>query len=1601
MIRFLIVLSLILFKLVTGSAAPEISTSQNPLFIHLDSLHHIDCLNSVGYAEVSASGGNPGYTFLWSDGATGPVRAGLTAGIYQVEVKDEDGNSASLSLEIDQDFTQPLAIAGSDLQVSCSNDVISLDGSGSVGPQYSYLWTASFGGRIRSGAQTLDPVIDRSGIFTLTVTNSDNGCTATDMVQVVADDDAPLAQATGGVLTCSSPSVMLQVSYTKTNTSFIWQGPGGFQSSQEKPVVTVAGSYVFTVTDTLTGCLEKSTAIVTSNFAQPSADATVSGIITCDQTSVQLMGSSNTPGVSYQWSGPNGFSSQIQSPWTSATGNYTLTVQNPVNGCTSTDVVTVSGNTTAPLPSAAANGTLSCSVQMVQIFGSSNTPGVSYSWVGPNNFSSSNQSVSVSFSGIYTLTIKNPVNGCTGSTSVTVNENYAMPIASAVGGTKTCTSPVVTLIGQSTTPGVSYSWAGPNGFVSNLQNPSVSAVGFYTLKVTHPQSGCSAYASATVSQNTTPPSIWSSSTVITCANPTAKITTNSSPQGLQFQWSGPNNFSSTLQNPTVPQAGFYNVTATNPGNGCTNTSSVYVDANTIPPFAYAGEERSLNCNQTVVLINASFSSTGPNFTYLWTTWDGNIVSGGTTLYPRVDLEGTYTLRVTNTQNGCTAFDSVMVVQRDPVQATITQLQPVHCSGGADGILRVAGGGGSFVYTYQWSNGATTATNSGLTAGTYTVTVTDSEGCTATKSIVLNELVLSAVVNVTHQTAPGLNNGTASVTGVGGTSPYTVLWSNGATAFSIGSLAPGPYSVTLTDAKGCTVVRTANINAANCILSGSVTGTNVTCSGQANGSATVQLTNASNPVNYAWSNGATAKTANGLSAGTYSVTATDATGCKVILQVQIGSPQVLTTTITAQSNLLCPESANGSISLGVSGGVQPYSFAWSNGAQGASVQNLSAGLYQATITDANGCSNTISAQISSPPAVVISLTGKTDVACPDDQTGSISVAVTGGQSPYQYFWSNGQSTSSINGLEAGLYQLTVSDQNGCQKELETGILVNDQTPPQLQLKDAFVDLDANGQVTISAGLFDNGSFDNCGIAQWTVTPSQFQCGQTGYHTVTLTATDIGGNTSTGTATLLVQDLVVPQLYCPSNIQTGFCQPSVHFNLPQVIDNCVFVPSQLLQVGGPASGSVFPVGTTTVSFRYSDASGNIGLCSFDVKVADPADFQVIPQHVSCPDACNGGLSLMQLSGGPVQVQWNNGVSGLNNPNLCPGLYSATVTDAYQCTQTISGEVDIQDVVPPQLICPASQVVGYCQGPVWYTLPEINDNCTPIPAQLQLVNGLPSGSTFPSGTSVQVYSYTDGNGNTAQCSFSITVTAPPTVQASLQSPACFGLCNGTASLVLGGGGAPYSVQWSNGQTGTQATGLCPGDYAYSIQDQSGCTLAGAVNLTQPEALQISIDQVQQDQGNQGTGSIQVQVEGGTMPYAYVWNRNGLFFAQTENLSNLYAGQYALVVTDANGCTSGLGPITITSLVSIVEKALDWDFQMSPNPANSEVLMVLPEVFSEHIRINISDMNGRTERAVQKTVAGNQVILDVSHFPQGLYQVQLTGNKGQTINRRLLIVR
>lgn len=1409
------------------------------LTLDVDSIHHVNCLRPTGYLSVVAGGGVPAYTYTWSNGLTGPVATSLAPGAYSITVTDDAGATAVVNATILEDLTLPSASAGADFVMQCSNSIATLNGSGSAGANPAYLWTPSGGGVIQSGANTLHPVISHSGTFTLRVTNTDNGCTATDIVNAGFAFQPPAASATGGTITCGQPLVTLNASYNPLNIVYVWQGPGGFSSNLAHPQVGIPGVYTFVPTDTVTTCVGSANATVTIDTISPVATTSGGGTITCAQPSVTLNGSGAPAGVTFAWSGPNGYTSSFQNPVVNVPGTYILTVTKPVNGCTATSSITVASNTTPPIASATVNGILTCIVNSVQLTGIGSPASVTFSWTGPLGFISNLQNPVAFTAGTYVLTVKNPVNGCTATASVVVNSNTALPGVTATGGVKTCANPSVTLHATSNTPGVTYAWSGSGGFFSTQQNPVVSQTGAYSVTVTNPVNGCVSAATVVVTQNVTPPNVVAVTATVTCNNPSPQIVASSQTSGATFSWTGPNGFTSNIHNPHVSIGGTYTVTATSPANGCTSFINVFVSENTTPPFVYAGDDRSLNCNFTSVLANPIGTSSGNNFTYKWTTWDGHIVTGANSLYARFDSVGHYTLTVKNTWNGCTAVDSMEVTQTPPVTASASQLTAVSCNGGNNGSAKATGGGGNGIFNYNWSNGAHTATASGLAAGTYTITVTDGEGCSATKTVTVTQPpVLQAPVTTTPQTIVGVNNGTATVIPTGGTAPYTIHWSTGAALATIGALAPGTYTVTVTDSKGCSQVNTATVNAITCNISGTVSVTNLNCFGVNTGSATANINGANGTVNYLWSNGANTKTANNLAAGTYTVTATDVNGCSTTLSTQVTSPQQLQLSIANQTNVQCANGQTGAVTIGVSGGTSPYTYAWSNGGSGVSISDLGVGSYECTVTDAKGCSKNQTAQV------------------------------------------------------------TATDQN----------------PPQLVLKNATVALNANGIATVTPAMFDNGSTDECGISTWTISPTTFDCEQAGTRTVTLTATDQNGNTATGTATVVVTDDIAPALTCPQNISVAACEATVTYNLPQVSDNCPLNGTPTLQSGLP-TGSVFPAGTTQQVFSFTDLGGNSGTCSFSITVLDNISATVLANPASCSGSCDGSVEL-DIAGGnsPVTVSWSNGQSGISLAALCAGTYEATLTDASGCSVTKNVEIEVVDTEAPVLTCPVNISTGSCNPAATFALPQVTDNCPVDPQQIQLIAGLSSGSAFPVGTTTQTYNYTDAGGNAGQCSFTVTVHPP---------------------------------------------------------------------------INLAVNQVNNDAGSAGNGSISITVTGGAAPYTYVWTRNGQPFATTEDLTNLFAGQYAVTVTDVNGCTVASAALTVNSSVSAHEPGSDLSWSLYPNPATDEVYLKIEDAIHGDLHLRIFDAAGKFLQEQEIQPGTEPVRIDLSGLPDGWLMFSISGER------------
>ncbi len=653
-----------------------------------------------------------------------------------------------------------------------------------------------------------------------------------------------------------------------------------------------------------------------------------------------------TPPYTYMWN--NG---QTTATATNLFANtYTVTVTGAGGSGTASASVTITQPPVLNI-SAAPSGVLTCAQTSVTATAtvSGGTPSYNVAWSNGQ----SGTSATFSSPGTYSVTATD-ANGCTKGTSVTITQNISAPTDTTnVSGMLTCATDSVQIFMNTNIQNATFLWTGPNGFMSTQKKDTIAVPGQYIGVVTNPANGCKTRDTIVVEQNIDPPGATAmASGAITCVNDTVQLT--GGPSGANtYVWTGPNNYTSTQQNPTVDTAGMYTLVVTADTTGCTSSATVMVEQNTTPPVATIAAPDNLDCNNATVQLNATGSSQGPNFSYLWTTTNGVIVSGETTLAPVVSAAGTYKLLVTNANNGCTSTASTSVSQSPPVLATITSSTNVTCNGAANGAASAVGSGGNGTFTYLWSNGATTASITGLSAGTYNVTVKDGENCTATAMVSITQpSPLLANATATGETSLGANDGTATSAPTGGTPGYSFSWSNGGATATITDLAPGSYTVSVTDANNCTAVQTVNVAAFNCAIAASVSGADASCFGKNDGQATAVLSGGQLPYSYLWSNGATTATANNLLAGTYTVTGTDAAGCSTTESITISEPTALTAIATNIQNVVCPSGNTGSASIVASGGTAPYMI---NG----TLSNLGVGTHTATVVDTNGCSTMVS------------------------------------------------------------------------------------------------------------------------------------------------------------------------------------------------------------------------------------------------------------------------------------------------------------------------------------------------------------------------------------------------------------------------------------------------------------------------------------------------------------------------------------------------------------------------------------------------------------------------------------------------------------------
>jgi gliding motility-associated-like protein len=368
-------------------------------------------------------------------------------------------------------------------------------------------------------------------------------------------------------------------------------------------------------------------------------------------------------------------------------------------------------------------------------------------------------------------------------------------------------------------------------------------------------------------------------------------------------------------------------------------------------------------------------------------------------------------------------------------AVVPTVQDVSCFGGSDGQITATTQGGSAPFTYVWNPAQGNVNSvSGLSGGTYGISVTDSKGCQATASVQLNvPTQLTANATSTPVSCGGACDGSATVTAQGGTPPYTYAWNSlpPQQLQNATYLCAANYIVTVTDDKSCTVTSNTAVPNTTTVVIALDSLKNVQCFGAANGGVYLTSTGGQAPLSFAWSNANVVTEDNpNLGPGTYTITVTDNIGCTAGNTYTITEPSALTSTVSFTFNPRCNAGNDGIVNINVNGGVQPYTYLWSPGnATSQNLNNVTAAAYSVVVSDANLCTATATATLTEPTPYTISL-NTTNLLCYGATDGTASVTVSGQTSPYTYFWSNFSTTANVTGLDAGPFSVVIEDVNGC-------------------------------------------------------------------------------------------------------------------------------------------------------------------------------------------------------------------------------------------------------------------------------------------------------------------------------------------------------------------------------------------------------------------------------------------------------------------------------------------------------------------------------------------------------------------------------------------
>ncbi|MEO8589020.1 MAG: choice-of-anchor L domain-containing protein [Flavobacteriales bacterium] len=1347
--------------------------------------------------------------------------------------------------------------------------------------------------------------------------------------------DTLIATVSPGTTTiCTGGSMQFQVT---GGANYAWSPATGLNSTTvANPIASPAVNTNYTVTITDGTCTRTVNRLV--RVSDPVLSAVVTRPLCAGQSNgaVNITVSGAYAPFGFAWTGPGGSTATTEDLVNVPTGTYTL-VFTDAGGCVrnqSFNVGTPADLTLGLTPSILAFGqNVACSggaTGTLALTINGGTGPYTQSWSGPGGFTSTAQNIGSLIAGPYAVSVVD-ANGCSAGSSYTLTEST--PLAPSINGVVQvlCAGNNIGSANASVSGGMppyAYSWNSTPA--QSGATASGLGAGSYTVTVTDGY-GCTTTANAMIPGPTVAlSSAIGAQTNVNCFGANTGSATVSATGGTapySFSWNSlPAQSSATVNN--LP-AGTWTCTITD-ANGCSTTRPVTI---TQPAAALASSisaQVNVNCFGATT-GSATVSATGGTAPYSF-SWNTVPAQSGATA---INLPaGAWTCTITDA-NACSITSTATITQpATALGSSITTQANVNCFEANTGSATVSATGGTAPYSFSWNtvpaqNGATA---SNLAVGAWTCTITDANGCSTTRPVTITQPAAALASSISAQVNAncfGAATGSATVSATGGTAPYSFNWNtvpaqSGAAAIN---LAAGTWTCTVVDANGCSTTSTVIITQPITALGSSITAqTNINCFGANTGGATVTATGGTAPYSFSWNtvpvqNGATASN---LAVGTWTCTITDANGCSTTRPVTITQPAAaLASSITAQVNVNCFGAATGSATVSATGGTAPYSFSWNTvpAQSGAVASNLAAGTWTCTIIDANGCSTTSTVIITQPiTALGSSITAQTDINCFGANTGSATVSATGGIAPYSFSWNTVpvQNGATASNLPAGTWTCTVTDANGCSTDHPVII-----TQPVAALGSnisAQTNVNCFGATTGSATVSATGGTTPYSFS-WNTVPAQ--SGATANNlsagTWTCTVVDANGCSTTRPGTITQPAAALgSSITAQANVNcfgatTGNATVSATGGTAPYSFSWNTVPVQ-----SGATASNLAVGTWTCTIIDANGCTTASTVTITQPAAALSSSVSAQSNVNCFGATTGS-AIVNATGGtaPYTFSWNTipAQGGTTANNLPAGTWTCTVVDANGCSTMSSVTITEPSATLAIIgvILPAT-CGGSANGAVNAT---VSGGTTPYTIAWSGPGGFSANSEDISNVSAGVYTLgvTDALGCSTSQTFNVNQPGMFNISGIVSNhngfgASCITTSDGAIDQTISGGTSPYTHAWT-GPGGfiantVDVNGLPLGTYTYAITDANGCSFTASYTITAPSAITPVLSSASVNGGwnigcnGNSTGSIAVSTSGGVTPYAFTWNGPGGFSASTASISSLEAGNYALLVTDANSCST-----------------------------------------------------------------------------------------------------